>query len=165
MKTPSFWLWFMANEKTLRGINHLNKRKRSKLIYWLSKHLEYYNPKIGFRLIVPYENQGTPSIAFSAGKNLEVRPHILHLMETAPITKNWIISASLTSLADNDPDNFEKANYINGIYLKPSNIRFWVLSISPNTYQFTLGIVLDFPITKKNQKLLYETVEATLIDT
>src|SRR5690554_7731519 len=81
MKTPSFWLWFMANEKTLRGINHLNKRKRNKLIYWLSKHLEYYNPKIGFRLIVPYENQGTPSIAFSAGKNLEVRPHILHLAE------------------------------------------------------------------------------------
>ncbi|WP_271393761.1 hypothetical protein [Aequorivita sinensis] len=121
MKTSSFWLWFMANEKTLRGINHLNKRKRNKLIYWLSKHLEYYNPKIGFRLIVPYENQGTPSIAFSAGKNLEVRPHILHLMETAPITKNWIISASLTSLADNGSLS---QNYTNFLLNSVAGLRF-----------------------------------------
>src|SRR5690554_4695236 len=165
MKTPSFWLWFIANEKALRGINHLNKRKRSKLIYWFSKHLGYYNPKIGFRLIVPLENQGTPSIAFSAGENIELRPDILHLMKTAPHTKKWIITASLTSLADNDPDYFEKGNYINGIYLKPSNIKFWGLSIHPDTRQFFLGIVLDLPIAKKDENLLYEAVESILIDT
>lgn len=164
MKNP-FWSWFTANEKKLRAINRLPENDRHELLYWFSQHLHYYCPKIGHRVIIPHENQGLPTIAFSSSRDPEVRALILNLMETAPKFKDWIITASITSLSDQDPDYFESEYCLNGICCKPSDIKFWAQLADPDTHQFILGIILDFPIDKLDPIRLYEIVEIILNDT
>ena len=164
MKTL-FWPWFLANEKKLRAINTLPESNRKELLYSFSEHLKYYNPNIGYRIIIPPQNRELPTLAFSTSRDPEVRALVLNLMETAPKLKDWIITASINSLADQNPDYFEKEYCLNGICCKPSNIKFWGLSIDPNTGQFILGIIFDFPINNLDPILLYEIVVIMLIDT
>lgn len=165
MNAHHFWQWFLANETILRNIHSLSDKGREELLYWFSKHLEYYSPKIGYRFIIPPENQDLPTLAFSTCGDPEVGALILHLMESAPKNKDWIITAYITSLADQDPDYFEKEYCLNGICLKPSNIKFLALLIDPDTDQFILGIILDFPINKYDSDLLREIVGIILNDT
>jgi len=94
MKTPPFWRWFTANEKKLKQIHSLSKSEQEELLYWLNKHLEYHNPRIKPRLHIPPDNQGPPTLSFSAYSDHEIRASILHLLETAPAYKDWIINAS-----------------------------------------------------------------------
>jgi len=164
MKNP-FWSWFLANEKTLRNIHSLSDKGREELFYWFSKHLEYYSPHIGYRLIIPPENQDLPTLAFSTCGDPQIRAMVLNLMEIAPKLKDWTISATLTSLVNEDPDFFEKEYCLNGICCKPSNIKFWCHLIDPDTDQFILGIILDFPIDDMDLELLYEIVAIILTDT
>ena len=85
-------------------------------------------------------------------------------MSDAPKYENWIIAASLTSLAD-DPDYFDNEYCLNGNTLKPSNIKFWGESIDVKKKQFFLGIILDFPIDNIDPDLLRQIVCIVLIDT
>lgn len=163
MKNP-FWSWFLANEHILRNIHSLSEKGREELLYWFAKHLEYYSPNIGYRLIIPPENQDLPTLAFSTCGDPEVRALILHLMETAPKFKDWIITASITSLADQDPDYFEKEYCLNGLCCKPSHIKFWTLLIDPETDQFILGIHLDIPTNNIDPELVHEIVAIILKD-
>lgn len=165
MNTHPFWSWFTANETKLRAINTLPENDRHKLLCPFSKHLHNYSPKIGYRVIISPENQGVPTIAFSSSRKPEVRALILNLMETAPRFKDWIITASITSLADQDPNYFENEYCLNGICCKPSHIKFWALLIDPDTDQFVLGIILDFPIDDLDPELLYEIAAIILTDT
>lgn len=164
MKTSNFWHWFTANENKLRTIHDLTDSERTELQFWLSQHLKYYSPKIGHRLIIPPNGIEKPTLSFSICGDPEVRSLILSLMAEAPTYKNWIIAASLTSLAD-DPDYFDNEYCLNGITLKPSNIKFWGESIDVKKKQFILGIILDFPIDNIDPDLLRQIVRIVLIDT
>ena len=165
MKTPSFWLWFMANEKTLKKLHSLSEKKREELMYWFSTHLDYFNPQIGYRLMIPPNSQELPTLAFTTNGDLEARKHILHLMETAPKTKDWIISATITSLAEEDPNYYEKEYCIEGVCCRQSNIKFWGELIDLNTKQLVLGIIFNFPIKEVQPDLLRQIISIVLIDT
>lgn len=140
-------------------------REKSDLLYAFVHHLQYYNPKIGYRLILASESEGIPTLAFSSRRDPDLRPVIIHLMETAPKLKDWIITASKTSLAEQYPDYFDKEYCLYGICCKPSDIRFWGLCIDSDTKESILGIVLDFPIDKLDPIRLYEVVAIILMDT
>ncbi len=160
-----FWSWFTANEKKLRTIHILSESEGNQLLYWFHQHLRYYSSKIGFQLIISTSSKKLSTLSFSTCGDYEVRQLILNLMEAAPKFPHWIISATLTSLADEDPDFFEKEYCLNGICCKPSNIKFWCHLIDPDTDQFVLGIILDFPIDDMDPELLYEIVGIILTDT
>ena len=164
MKHP-FWSWFTANEKRLSSINTLTESEKDQLLNWFSQHLKYYSSKIGHRLIIPPEIGEPAHLAFATNGCPKDRVLVVKLMEAAPKFPHWIISATLTSLADEDPDYFEKEYCLNGICCKPSDIKFWCHLIDPDTDQFVLGIILDFPIDDMDPELLYEVVGTILTDT
>jgi len=165
MNSTHFWSWFTANEKQLRSINTLSESKKFELLYWFSQHMKYYNPQIGYRLIIPpLEYQKPAHLSFASYGDPEIRAIVLNLMEIAPKSKDWTISATLTSLANEDPDYFEKEYCLNGICCKPSDIKFWCHLIDPDTDQFVLGIILDFPIDKFDPDLLHEVVAIIITD-
>lgn len=164
MKNP-FWLWFLTNEHILRNIHTLSEKGREELLYWFSKHLDYYSPNISFRIIIPPIDQDLPTLSFGASAEPEVRVLLVKLLETAPKLPNWIITASITSLADLDPNYFEKEYCLNGFCCKPSHIKFWALLNDPITDQFIFGIHLDIPTNDKDPDLVYETVVIILKDT
>ena len=89
---------------------------------------------------------------------------IIQLIETAPEFPDWIIKASITSLAEEDPDYFEKEYCLNGLCCKPSYISFWVALIDPDTDRFILGIYLETPTNNIDPDLVHETVVAILKD-
>ena len=161
----NFWSWFTANENKLRSIHNLSDCERTDLLFWLSQHLKYYSPKIGHRLIIPPEGQEPATLSFSICGDPEVRGLILNLMAEAPRYENWIISASLSSLATEDPDYFEKEYCLEGICCRPSHIKFWGEVAEVNTKQFHLGIVLNFPITHMEPTILKQIVSIILTDT
>ncbi len=165
MKTQPFWSWFLANEKILRNIHSLSEKGREELLYWFSKHLDYYSPKIGYRFIIPHLSQEPPTLSFSTSGDPELRILIVQLLETAPKLPHWIITASITSLADQDPNYFEKEYCLNSLCCKPSQIKFWTLLIDPETDQFILAIHLHISTNNIDPDLVYETVVAILIDT
>ena len=94
MKTPTFWRWFTANESKLKQIQTLPKSEQEELLYWFNKHLEYHNPRIKPKLHISDDNQGPPTLTFSVYSDHEIRTAMLHLLETAPPYKDWIITAS-----------------------------------------------------------------------
>jgi len=94
MKTPAFWRWFTANENKLKQIHTLPKSGQEELLYWLNKHLEYHNPRIKPQLHISADNNGPPTLTFAVYSDHEIRASILHLLETAPPYKDWIITAS-----------------------------------------------------------------------
>jgi|SRR5690554_829582 len=104
MKTPPFWRWFTANEKKLKQIHSLSKNEQEELLYWLTKHLEYHNPRIKPQLNISADNDGPATLSFSAYSNHEIRASILHLLETAPPYKDWIINA----FQDENGDEYTK---------------------------------------------------------
>jgi len=86
-------------------------------------------------------------------------------MSDAPKYQDWIISAWLNSLADENPDYFEKEYCIEGICYKPSNIKFWGEFIVVEKVKFVLGIIFDFPIDNIEPNLLRQIVGIVLTDT
>ncbi len=165
MKSSNFWHWFTANEKSLRSINDLSECECTELLFWLSQHLKYYSPKIGHRLIIPPEGQEPPTLSFSTNGDPEARGLILKLMADAPNYQDWIIAASLNSLANEDPDYFEKEYCFEGICCKPSNIKFWGEFIDVEKVKFILGIIFDFHIDNIEPNFLRQIVGIVLIDT
>jgi|SRR5690554_3783573 len=164
MNTSFFWHWFTANEKRLRKIHNLPESEGNQLLYWFFQHLNYYSPKIGYRIIIPTQTRELPTLDFFSYGDPEVRMLIIQLIETAPEFPDWIIKASITSLAKEDPDYFEKEYCLNGLCCKPSYIRFWVELIDPDTDRFILGIHLDTPANNIDPDLVHETVVAILKD-
>lgn len=164
MKTPSFWQWFTANEKKLRSLHNLSMCERAELLFWLSQHLKYYSPRIGHRLTIPKNGNEPPTLSFSICGDPEVRGLILDLMAEAPSYQDWIISASLNSLAE-DPDYFEKEYCLEGICCRPSNIRFWAEVADVNTKKFILAIIFTFSISYLEATILKQLVEIILTDT
>src|SRR5690554_2462089 len=160
-----FWSWFTANEKTLRKVHSLSDHEREELLYWFSQHLKYYSTTIGHRLIIPFEVGEPARLSFATYGRPKGRVMVLKLMEAAPKLPYWIISASIPSMSDQDPDYFEKEYCLNGICLKPSGIKFWGMFLDPDTDQFILGICLDFPIHKFDPDLLHEVVAIIITDT
>ena len=165
MNTTHFWSWFTANEYKLRSLHNLYDNERTELLFWLSQHLKYYSLQIGHRLIIPQEGKEPSTLSFSICGDPEVRGLILKLMSEAPQYENWIISASLKSLANEDQDYFEKEYCLEGICCRPSNIKFWGEVAEVNTKQFILGIVLNFPITHIEPIILKAIVAIILTDT
>lgn len=106
MKTPSFWPWFLANEKKLRKIHTLPENEGNQLLYWFYQHLRSYNPKIGFQLVIPTNSKGKPTLSFSACDDDEVRQLIYDLIEAAPNIPNWIISTTIITLSKEDWEYF-----------------------------------------------------------
>ena len=127
--------------------------------------MDYYSPKIGYRFIIPPLSQEPPTLSFSTSGDPKLRILIVQLLETAPKLPHWIITASITSLADQDPNYFEKEYCLNGLCCKPSHIKFWTLLIDPETDQFILGIHLDIPTNNIDPELVHEIVAIILNDT
>lgn len=161
----NFWSWFTANETKLRSLHKLPDSERTDLLFWLSQHLKYYSPKIGHRLTISSNIQEPSTLSFSICGEPEVRGLILTLMAEAPKYKNWIISASLNSLAGEDPDYFEKEYCLDGICCRPSQIKFWGEVAEVNSKQFLLGIIFTFPITHLDLDILKQIVVIILSDT
>ncbi|WP_139856559.1 hypothetical protein [Aequorivita sinensis] len=100
MKTPSFWPWFSDNENKLKQIHTLPKTEQKELLYWLNKHIEYYNPRIKPLLNIPTNNDGPSTLTFTVYCEHEIRTSLLHLLETAPLYKDWIINTCQVETPD-----------------------------------------------------------------
>lgn len=158
MKTNLFWSWFLANEKKLRTIHTLPESEGNQLLYWFYQHLRYYSPKIGFQLIIPTSSKKLSTLSFSTCGDYEVRQLILNLIEAAPRTPNWIISATISTLSEEDSEYFENEFGLNKINCNTSNIKFWRQHIDPITNKLILGIILNFPTTKIDPEIVHSTV-------
>ncbi len=165
MKTPPFWHWFLANEKKLRTIHTIPESEGNQLLYWFYQHLRYYSPKIGFQLIIPTSSKKLSTLSLSTCGDYEVRQLILNLIEAAPKTPNWIISATISTLSEEDSEYFENEFRLNKISCNASNLKVWPKHIDPVTNKLILGIIPNFPIAKIDPEIVHETVVEILKDT
>ncbi|QAA80806.1 hypothetical protein EI546_03265 [Aequorivita sp. H23M31] len=94
-----------------------------------------------------------------------MRQLILNLIESAPKFPNWIISATISTLSEEDSEYFENEFRINKINFNASTIEIWPQHIDPITNKATLGIVLNFPTPQIDPKIVHQTVVEILKDT
>src|SRR5690554_4856318 len=126
MNTPPFWNWFQANEKKLRTIHTLPESEGNQLLYWFYQHLRYYSPKIGFQLIISTSSKKLSTLSFSSCGDYEVRQLILNLIEAAPKFPNWIISATISTLSEEESEYLENEFNINKASFITSNLKSWI---------------------------------------
>ncbi|HLW31225.1 MAG TPA: hypothetical protein VKX40_03110 [Aequorivita sp.] len=165
MNTTPFWSWFQANEKKLRTIHTLPESEGNQLLYWFHQHLRYYSSKIGFQLIIATSSKKPSTLSFSTCGDYEVRQLILNLIESAPKFPNWIISAHISTLTDEEYEYFENEFRLNKINFNASSIEFWPQHIDPITNKAILGIILNFPTPQIDPKIVHQTVVEILKDT
>lgn len=162
MNTQIFWHWFCRNEKKLRTIHILSENEGNQLLYWFHQHLRYYSSKIGFQLIISTSSKKLSTLSFSSCGDYEVRQLILNLIEAAPKFPNWIISATISTLSEEDSEYFENEFRLNKISRNVSNLKFWRQHIDPITNKLILGIILNFPTTKIAPEIIHSTVVEVL---
>ncbi len=165
MNTQPFWSWFQANEKKLRTIHTLSESEGNQLLYWFHQHLRYYSPKIGFQLIISTSSKKLSTLSFSTCGDYEVRQLILNLIEAAPKTHNWIITATISTLSEEESEYFENEFRLNKFSCNVSNLKFWRQLTDPLTNKITLGIVPSFPTFKIDHEILHSTVAGILKET
>lgn len=137
----------------------------NQLLYWFYQHLRYYSPKIGFQLIIPTSSKKLSTLSFSTCGDSEVRQLILSLIEAAPKFPNWIISATISTLSEEDSEYFENEFHLNKISGNASHLKFWRQLIDPVTNKLILGIILNFSTAKIEPEIIYSTVVGILKDT
>ena len=93
-----------------------------------------------------------------------MRQLILNLIEAAPKFPNWIISATISTLSEEESEYFENEFRLNKISCNVSNLKFWHQLIDPLTNKITLGIIPNFPTAKINPEIVHETVVGILKD-
>ena len=91
-----------------------------------------------------------------------MRQLILNLIEAAPKTPNWIISATISTLSEEESEYFENEFRLNQISCNASSIKFWRQHIDPITNKLILGIILNFPTTKIAPEIVHSTVVEVL---